>query len=108
MFLSGGPGLGFLLHFPGSHSGGVRVPTLLYLILEPDGRFFILRGFNERSQPAMRISISNPLFNVIFWRPWNAVVPSPPAPPTTESMPAPLPPPNMPPSSAPAPAPIAV
>jgi hypothetical protein len=59
-------------------------------------------------RPAMRMSISNPLFSVIFWRPWNAVVPSPPAPPTTEPMPAPLPPPKMPPSSAPAPAPIAV
>ena len=39
------------------------------LIPEADGRFFILSGFNELLQPAVRISISNPLFNVIFWRP---------------------------------------
>jgi hypothetical protein len=54
-----------------------------------------------------RINISCPLLSVIFWCPWNAVVPSPPAPPTIDPIPAPLPPPKTPPSKAPAPAPIA-
>jgi hypothetical protein len=46
MFLSGEPGLGFLLQFSRSHLGGVRVPTLLCLIPGRDGRLLILRGFN--------------------------------------------------------------
>src|ERR1700761_802822 len=98
----------FVLHSPGFPFGRRSHADSILFDSETRRETPHSSGLQLTLQPVMRISISNPLFNVIFWRPWNAVVPSPPAPPTMEPIPAPLPPPKMPPSSAPAPAPIAV
>src|SRR5581483_6187470 len=91
---------------------GLRAPEMLEDLYVSSCELFGSRNTHDLGSSSgrlqalvMRISISCPLSRVIFWWPWKAVVPSPPAPPTMEPIPAPLPPPKIPPSKAPAPAP---